>query len=160
MAASPRWNKRYSAPKALKQAHDELRAELVRAAMEPGPVGLAAREAARLCLPHYEFEEMDIFPALAVLPELAAGAVRDDMAAIMPIVQRFSTWHQGYAKERASMFDAIEALQQAAIDQDNHRMADLAYNMTVHERMDEEVLFPMVQLIGAYLSQRLGTGEA
>ena len=155
MASGYRWNTRYGAPKALKLAHDELRAELVRAAMEPGRVGIAARQAARLYLPHYEHEEMDFFPALGLLPELAAGRVRTDMVAVIPLVRRFASWHEAFEQERISMLEAIGALQQAAIDEDNHRTADLAYNMTIHECIDEEVLFPMILLIGDYVSQRL-----
>lgn len=159
MASSSRWNGRYNAPQALRLAHDELRAELVRAALEPGAVGMAARNAARLCLPHYEHEELDIFPALGVLSDLAHGALRPDMAAVMPLVRRFSAWYAQVGKERQVMLDAIGALQQAAIEEDDHRAADLAYNMTIHERIDEEVLFPVVCLIGQYLTERLGLPE-
>lgn len=159
MACDYRWITRYSAPKALKLAHDELRAELVRAAMEPGGVGIAARQAARMCLPHYEHEEMDVFPALGLLPELAAGRVRADMATVMPMVRRFASWYEAFEQERTSMLEAITMLQQAAIEEDNHRAADLAYNMTIHERIDEEVLFPVIRLIGDYVSRRLTASD-
>lgn len=159
MTSDHLWKTRYSVPKALKLAHDELRAELVRAAMEPGGVGIAARQAARMCLPHYEHEELDIFPALGLLPELAAGRVRTDMATVMPMVRSFASWYEAFERERAAMLEAIDLLQQAAIEEDDHRTADLAYNMTIHERIDEEVLFPVIRLIGDYVSRRLDLSD-
>ena len=59
-------------PDALRLGHDEVRAELVRATSMPGRIGEAAGRVAGLCLPHFAREEEIVFPAFALLRELAA----------------------------------------------------------------------------------------
>lgn len=79
-------------PKPLQVEHAELHATLVKATKEPGAVGEAAREVARLLHPHFvreeEFalpplgllaqtEEQVMYPAAILVGELVARSVRE-----------------------------------------------------------------------------------
>ncbi|MBI2960586.1 MAG: hemerythrin domain-containing protein [Betaproteobacteria bacterium] len=143
------------APKALLLGHDEVRAELVRAATEYGPVGLAAKRLAQICLPHFEREEKCVFPVLALLPHLARGELRPDMASVLPLVSDFTARYDAIGMQHDSIHAAIDDLLQAAHREKKREFAEFAYNLRVHERIEDEVIFPTVLMIGQYLREKL-----
>ena len=49
---------------------------------------------------------------------------------------------------------AIEDLLQAAYKEKNREIAEFAYNMRIHERVEDEVIYPTVVLIGTYLQEK------
>ena len=50
---------------------------------------------------------------------------------------------------------AIEDLLQAAHKEKNREFAEFAYTMRVHEKTEDEVIYPTVILIGKYLQEKL-----
>ncbi|HSA88922.1 MAG TPA: hypothetical protein VLF42_03385 [Burkholderiales bacterium] len=89
---------KFEIPKPLQAEHEELHATLARATQEPGAVGEAAREVARLLHPHFVREEQFALPPLALLSirprSLWASTLRLRAARSM---RRFDL-HQGQAK--------------------------------------------------------------
>jgi hypothetical protein len=147
---------KFRIPDALKIGHDDVRAELVRATSVPGRIGEAAERVAGLCLPHFAREEEFMFPVFGVLRELASGEVRPEMAEILPLVSTFSAWHDALDAQHQSIRSAIQALLLAAHREDNREVAEFAYCLRVHERLEDEVIYPMVPLIGRYVQEKLG----
>ena len=146
---------KFDIPNALRRGHDDVRTKLVRAATETGPVTAAANRLAKLCLPHFRWEERTLFPALGLLPDLARGQVRPEMQKVLPMIAEFSARQDALNKRHRSILLAIEAFAQVA-QRNNHReFAEFAYNMKVHEWIEDEVIFPIVFLIGKYLQERL-----
>lgn len=147
------WNGKLNltGPRALRSSHDEARAELARAMMEGGPIAKAATRAAELLLPHFQHEEKSVFPVLALLPHLAPSNLRPAMMEVMPLISDFSAQRDALNDHHQLILAAIEDLLQAAQRQNNGEFAELAYNLRVHERIEEEVIFPTVVLIGNYL---------
>jgi hypothetical protein len=142
-------------PDALRLDHDEIRAELARATLEPGSIGTAAMRVARCCLPHFEHEEKAVFPALDLLHDLSLGNVRPEMADVLPLISEFSARHDALGDQHQSIISAVEALLQAANKEKNREIADFAYNLRLHERIEDEVIYPTVMLIGNYVRERL-----
>jgi hypothetical protein len=60
-------------PKPLKEEHDELHEERALATKEPGAVGEAAKQIARLLHPHFISEEEYALPPPGLLAALAQG---------------------------------------------------------------------------------------
>jgi hypothetical protein len=143
-------------PEALRLGHDEMRAELVRATAMPGPIGEAAKRVAELCLPHMEREEESVFPVFGLLRDLAEGRVRPEMADVLPLISTFSAWRDRLGDEHYSIAPAIHALLLAAYKEDNREIVEFTYNLRMHERMEDQVIFPTVLLIGNYVQERLG----
>lgn len=154
MSSIVNWNGKLSVPAALLHAHDEARAELVRATMEGGRIAEAATRVAQLCLPHFEHEEKHIFPVLALLPHLEQGNVQPDMMDILPLISDFSARHHALNDHHQTILAAIEELLQAAHKEKNREFAEFAYNMRIHEKIEDEVIYPTVVLIGNYLQQK------
>jgi hypothetical protein len=148
-------NETFHIPESLRLGHDEFRAELVRATLETGAVGEAAKRVARLCLPHFEAEEKAVFPVFGLLHDLAFGDVRPEMAAILPLISRFSAWHDTLGHHHENIVSAVGELLEAAHKEENREMADFAYNLRVQERIADEVIYPTVLLIGNYIKERL-----
>jgi hemerythrin superfamily protein len=141
-------------PNALRLGHDEARAELVRATMEGGRIASAARRVAQLCLPHFEHEEKSVFPVLALLPYLERDDLRPEMMDVIPMIADFRAKHDAINDHHDSILAAVEELLQAAHKEKNREFSEFAYNLKVHEMMEEELIFPMVVLIGKYLEEK------
>lgn len=143
-------------PEALRLGHDEVRAELVRATSLPGAIGDAAGRVAELCLPHFEREEETAYPVFGMLREFAEGEVRPQWASVLPLVAEFKHWHDILDDEHQSIAPAIHALMVAAYKEDHREMVEFTYNLRAHERMEDQIVFPTVLLIGNYVEQTLG----
>jgi len=149
------WNGKLTVPKALLRGHDEARAELVRATMEGGRIAKAGKRLAQLCLPHFEHEEKSVFPVLALLPYLEQGNLRPEMMDVMPVIHDFRAKHDAIDDHHQLIVAAIEELLQAAHKEKNREFADFAYTMRIHEKVEDEVIYPTVILIGRYLQEKL-----
>ena len=150
----PEFQRKFAIPQALKVDHEELRAALVCATAEPGPIGRAAMRLAQVCLPHFEQEEHIVFPIFGLLDELAAGDIRLEMADLLPLIYAFHTGH--LSKEHQSIDAAIEALLHAARAEDCAHIVEFASKLQVHEQVEDAVIYPAVAVIGKYLRHRLG----
>jgi len=143
-------------PEALRLGHDEVRAELVRATSVPGPIGSAASLVAELCLPHFEREEAHVYPVFGMLREFASGEVRSQWASVLPLVADFKRWNDALDDQHKSIAPALHDLLLAAYKEDNREIVEFTYNLRMHERLEDQVIFPTVLLIGRYVEHRLG----
>ena len=154
MSSTLGWNGKLSVPDALLRGHDEARSELVRATMEGGRIARAAKRVAELCLPHFEHEERCIFPVLALLPHLGRGILQPEMMDVIPLISNFSARHDALNEHHQSILAAIDELLQAAHKEQNSEFVEFAYTMKVHEKVEDEVIYPAVALIGRYLKDK------
>jgi hemerythrin superfamily protein len=150
------WNGKLklTVPNALLRGHDEARAELVQATLEGGRIAKAAKHVAELCLPHFENEEKTVFPVLALLPHLAPKNLRPEMMDVLPLISEFRAKHDALTSHHQAIASAIEAFLQAAHKEKNREFAEFAYCLRVHEKIEDEVIYPTVILIGDYLRER------
>ena len=149
------WNGKLNVPKALLRGHDEARAELVRATMEGGRIAKAGKRVAELCLPHFEHEEKGVFPVLALLPYLEQGNLRPEMLDVMPLIHNYRAKHDAIDDHHQLIVSAIENLLQASQKERNREVAEFAHNLRLHEKIEDEVIYPTVVLIGKYLQEKL-----
>jgi hemerythrin superfamily protein len=149
------WNGKLTVPNALRRGHEEARAELVRATMEGGRIAKAGKRVAQLCLPHFEHEEKSVFPVLALLPELERGNVRAEMMEVMPLISDFRAKHDAINDHHQLIVSAVEELLQAAHKEKSREFAEFAYSLRFHEKIEDEVIYPTVILIGKYLQEKL-----
>ncbi len=148
--------RRFKTPEGLRLGHDDARAELVRVSSMDSFVGEAARFLARICLPHFEHEEKFVFPVFGLLPELALGRVRPEMAEALPLIASFGSWHETFDSQHQSIGAAVHALLTAGYKENNREAIEFGYCLRAHERMEHQVIFPTVFLIGKYVQEKLG----
>lgn len=151
------WDGALHMPKAMKLSHDDVRAELLRATTVSGPLGAAAERVAQLCLPHFELEETTVFPVFGILRDLASGEFEPEMAVVLPLIADFNAMHRSLEKDHDVIESAVWALLLAAHKEENREVAEFAYCLRAHERLETEVIYPTAFLIGKYVQQKLGS---
>ncbi len=145
------------APAALTQEHEEIRAGLAKATVEGGPIGEAVRRVAELCVPHFELEEATVFPAFATVNHLLVEDTHCDTARIESLIAAFYERRVRLANHHQSILFAIETLWQVAYEEGNDDIAILARRLKNHERMDGEVLYRAVLLVGKCLEHAVNS---
>jgi len=149
------WGGTLRMPQALKLGHDDVRAELLRATSVPGPIGSAADRVARLCLPHFELEEASVFPVFGILRDLASGEFEPEMVTVLPLISDFDALYRSLGEHHDVIESAVWTLLVAAHREDNREVAEFAYCLRAHERLETEVIYPTVFLIREFVQQKL-----
>lgn len=139
----------------LHAEHDELHAQLVRATRVPGVVGEAALEAARLIEPHLAREEELAQPALALLADVVRGAMRAEMADVIPVTRRLKAELPAMFDEHRQIVAALETLGAAARRAGLAEYEALARSLIRHARLEEQILYPAAILLGQHLERVL-----
>lgn len=146
---------RFEIPKPLQAEHEELHTTLVAATKEAGPIGAAAREVARLLHPHFVREEEFALPPLALLGDLARGAVRAEMAEVLPLTRRLKAELPAMLSEHERIVAALRELENAALTAQRPEYERFAKALTLHAQTEEQVLYPAAILIGEYVTRSL-----
>jgi len=146
---------RFEIPKPLQIEHEELHAKLVEATKEPGAVGEAAREVARLLHPHFVSEEDFALPPLALLSALARGEVTPDMAEVLPMTRRLKAELPAMLAEHKQIVGALEKLRGAAHAAERSEYERFADALVLHAQTEEQVLYPAAILVGEYVARTL-----
>jgi len=139
---------KFEIPQPLQVEHEELHATLVKATKEPGAVGEAAREVARLLHPHFVREEEFALPPLALLAEVARGGVTAEMAKVLPMTRRLKAELPQMLAEHRQIVDALERLRAAAAGARLPAYERFAEALTLHAQTEEQVLYPAAILVG------------
>ena len=143
-------------PSALKAEHDELHAELKRAAASGGRTGAAASEVARLMHPHFVSEEEFALPPLGLLPELSKGKLGDEIADVLKLTDKLEHELPRMLAEHKKIIDGLQRLVEAAKAESKPDIAAFAEKLMAHARAEEEVSYPAAILVGRYLRSMFG----
>jgi hypothetical protein len=138
-------------PHALRMEDRHLREDLARARQDQGSVGSAAKELERLLLPHLDQREQAVFRPLGLLRALARNEPSPDTTQAMALVDQVERDLPRLVQEHRALYDANKRLIDAANREHKPQYLDLSDRLWVHMRMEEEVLYPTVMLVGRYL---------
>lgn len=139
---------KFEIPKPLQVEHEELHKRLVKATKEPGAVGEAAREVARLLHPHFVREEEFALPPLALLAPLARDGVTAEMAEVLPMTRRLQAELPQMLAEHRQIVGALERLRAAAHAAGQAEHERFAEALVLHAQTEEQVLYPAAILVG------------
>lgn len=137
----------FQIPAPIKAEHEDLHAQLLAATREPGEVGQAAGEVARLLHPHFVREEEFALPPLALLAPLARGDDRG-LADVLALTRRLKAELPAMLAEHGQIVGALEKLRRAARDAGRIEHARFADALMLHAQMEESVLYPAALLVG------------
>lgn len=152
---------KFEIPKPLQIEHAELHARLVKATREPGAVGEAAREVARLLHPHFVREEEFALPPLALLAEMARDGVRPEMAEVLAMTRRLKADLPRMLAEHRDIVAALKVLRSAAGAASLPEYEHFAEALVLHAQTEEQVLYPAAILAGELVARSLQeTAEA
>ena len=143
-------------PESLRREHQALHDSLAALGREPGELGESARLVARLLAPHAGREEQFALPPLGLLPALARKELREDMAQVFAHTEWLRRNYETMLAEHRMILAALERLLAAARAADRAEVGELAEQLALHARLEEEVLYPAALLVGEFLRLRLG----
>jgi hypothetical protein len=142
-------------PRSLRLYHDQARSELSRAVSAGGSIGAEAKQLSDLCLQHFEDEERFVFPVLGVLPTLPEGTLQKDVLQTLRFLDELHAHHDSAEKDHQLIQLGIHALMEACQLERNKDVGRFAYSLRLHERLEDEVIYPTVLLISEYLRERI-----
>jgi hypothetical protein len=143
-------------PESIRREHEAIHSALVAATQASGRVGVAAKALAEVLHPHFVREEEIALPPLALLAPLAAGstlpeatsstaaAMTSALRAEMPLM----------LEEHVRIRAAVAELRAAAESAGAEAQVELADELALHARTEEEVLYPAALLVGELLRVR------
>jgi hemerythrin superfamily protein len=143
-------------PPSLKHEHGEMRASLEMAEKAPGKSGEAAREVARLLLPHFKKEEEYALPPLDALAVMAGGGLPEMPKAIIDKADRLRHELAEMLREHKAIAKALEDLYETATGDARPELARFAKKLLLHAQMEEQIYYPAALVIGDYLKLKTG----
>jgi hypothetical protein len=143
-------------PRALAIEHEQLHAELAKAARAGGSTGKAAQVVADLMQAHSRGEAEHALRPLGVLPLLAAGQVSAEMVEVVALTERLKEMLPAMLEEHDAIVAALQHLAAAARQENHPEYVRFAEQLEMHSRGEEEVLYPTALVVGEYLKLRLG----
>lgn len=146
----------FEIPEPLTLEHEELHVVLKAALEIGGDVGAAAKRVADLLHPHFVKEEEFAMPPLGLLRTLSEGKVTQDMADVLPLVDRLKADLPEMLKEHGEIVNAVKSLGDTAAKAGLDEYVRFAEKLRVHAQTEEEVLYPASILVGEYVRMRLG----
>lgn len=146
---------RIEIPAPLRAEHEALHARLVAATREPGAVGEAAREVARLLHPHFVREEEFALPPLGLLAAVAAGSITPAMAKVLQMTRRLKAELPAMLAEHQQIVGALGKLRTAARAAQRPDIERFADDLTLHAQTEELVTYPAAILVGEQVARNL-----
>jgi hemerythrin superfamily protein len=143
-------------PPSLKHEHGEMRASLEIAEKAPGKSGEAAREVARLILPHFKKEEEYALPPLDALAVMAGGGLPEMPTSIIDKADRLRHELAEMLQEHKAIAKALEDLYETATGDARPELARFAKKLLLHAQMEEQIYYPAALVIGDYLKLKTG----
>jgi iron-sulfur cluster repair protein YtfE (RIC family) len=148
-------------PESMRLEHSAIHSALERAMKEPGGVGDAAQDLAKVLHPHFVREEQIALPPLGLLESLAAGVVVSDPRAVLEMTDALRRELPHMLQEHTRIRAAVEKLRAAARAARRPQYVRLADELALHARTEEEVLYPAAILVGDLVrARRQGTEHA
>ena len=149
-------NKAVAIPESIRREHQAIHSALVAATRAPGRVGTAARALADVLDPHFEREEEIALPPLGLLAPLAAGEAlpNSTVSAAATMTATLRAEMPKMLEEHVRIHAAVADLRAAAEAVGAEAQVELADELALHARTEEEVLYPAALLVGDLLRAR------
>jgi hypothetical protein len=143
-------------PESMRVEHEAIHARLEAATRAPGAVGAAAAELARVLAPHFERENQIALPPLGLLAPLARGEAipAEHAARALAMTDSLRAELPAMLEEHVRIAAAAQNLERVAREHGHAGIAELARNLQLHARTEEEVSYPAAILVGTLLRRR------
>jgi hypothetical protein len=143
-------------PESIRREHEAIHSALVDATRAPGRVGTAAEALAEVLHPHFVREEEIALPPLGLLAPLAAGDTVPEatLSAAVEMTSALRAEMPRMLEEHVRIRAAVVELRAAAESAGAEAQVELADELALHARTEEEVLYPAALLVGDLLRAR------
>lgn len=146
---------KFEIPKPMKIEHDELHADLVKAAKAGGQTGEAAKAVAKVLHNHFVKEEEYALPPLGLLVALSQGKFETSMADVLKMTDKLEAELPTMLSEHKDIVAALKKLTEAAKAENKPDIVHFAEKLMLHAQTEEQVAYPTALLIGRYVKSKL-----
>ena len=143
-----------SIPHCLRLEHDELREHFKVLMREPGAIGKLSQEIAHQMEPHFVKEESFALPPLSLLASMARGEPVVDPEAVLEMTGKLRAELPVLLAEHKVFVQLLEKLLMITRETGHADYSDFVYNLILHAKIEEEVLYPAALLVGDFLRVR------
>jgi hypothetical protein len=137
----------------MEEEHEELHSELAKATKIRGSIGDAAKKVAEVLHPHFERENELALPVIGVARELAEGQTSPDFPRALELYEKFKGEYVKMLQEHGEIVKALDKLENAAKAHKKKGVIDFARKLKLHAKIEEELTYPAVLMIGKLLRQ-------
>jgi hypothetical protein len=143
-------------PESIQIEHEAIHSTLVEATKVPGRIGIAARDLADVLHPHFVREEEIALPPLGLLRRLAAGESLSEaeVSEVLPMTDSLKRELPKMLEEHKKIHAAVETLARVAEEEKASKYQDLAHQLALHAKNEEEVMYPAAILVGEIIRGR------
>ena len=142
-------------PESVRAEHHSIHAQLEEAMKSSGQVGAAARTLGKVLHPHFVREEEIALPPLGALAPLAAGTLPADAESLLRMTDALKRELPQMLSEHTHIRAAVAALRTAARADGATTVEQLADQLALHARTEEDVLYPAAVLVGELIRARV-----
>ena len=108
---------------------------------------------------HFKEEEDYVLPPLGILPMLARGEFPENAKEIILLTEKFREKYAVMLAEHQMIAHFLGEMMRASKREDHEELTGFDKALHKHAALEEEILFPMVLVIGDYLKLKQGEGE-
>jgi hypothetical protein len=143
-------------PVSIRSEHQAIRSALDAATRAAEPVGGAARELDALLQPHFVREEEIALPPLGLIAPLAedAAVAENVLSEAVAMAEALEAELPRMLDEHVEIRAAVEKLAGVARTEGATDVEELAHELALHARTEEEVLYPAAILVGDQIRLR------
>ena len=144
-------NTKLGVPTSLSSEHKELHEQLEAAVNSGGKTGAAAKVVEERLSEHFKKEEEYALPQLALLEELAAGRVPQDVDRAIDLSDKLKLDMPAMLSEHKGIVEALDALERSATEENKAQAVLFTEKLKNHALTEEQVMYPAAILVGEYL---------
>ena len=138
-------------PKAIKNGHENLYAELESIVELEGRIGENAKFLLEIMSAHFKKEEEYALPPLGFLLTLSEGGWEFDPDDAIRMSEKLRTELSELTKEHIDILSAAQELKIIAEEENNLTAKQFVKDLKLHADIEDQVLYPATILIGEYL---------
>lgn len=116
--------------------------------------GLAAKKLYEVMEYHFREEEDYVLPPLGILPALAKDQIPEESEKIILLTEKFRNNEAVMLAEHQMISHYLKEMMRAAKKEDHRELLGFDAHLEKHAALEEEILFPMVLVIGEYLRKQ------
>jgi hypothetical protein len=140
-------------PDAMREEHEELHNEPLKATRIPGPVGKTAKHVAEILHPHFERENELAMPVIGLGRELAEDGSSTDFPRALELTEKFKSEYAKMLREHEEIVEGLAELEKAAKSAKKHAVIEFARKLRMHAKTQEDLIYPAVLIVGKLLKQ-------
>jgi hypothetical protein len=151
-------------PQSIAYEHEQILKELTNFAKREVAHAAAVQKALTVIKGHYAKEEAFVLPPLALLPQIAKGAISKDtiskdMAPAIAMAERTRAVLPELQNEHLQITSLMNDLIEAGKADHDEELTQLATRVAIQSLNDFEITQPTTILIGDYLRRRLANSD-